>query len=90
MMAFKKNLGSPMSPPEDQIRLIRMLAGILDETGLTEIEIEQDGTRVRVAPTSRSMRRCPPLFPPLQTQWHTLLQRCRSRPASTRQRMKGS
>ena len=28
--------------------LIRELAGLLDETGLTEIEIEQAGLRVRV------------------------------------------
>jgi acetyl-CoA carboxylase biotin carboxyl carrier protein len=49
MMVFKKNHGSPGPAPEDQLRLIRMLADILDETGLTEIELEQDGTRVRVA-----------------------------------------
>jgi len=30
-------------------KLIRDLAGLLDETGLGEIEIEQHGTRVRVA-----------------------------------------
>lgn len=29
--------------------LIRSLAGLLKETGLTEIEIDRDGTRVRVA-----------------------------------------
>ena len=29
--------------------LIRELAGLLDETGLTEIEIERSGQRVRVA-----------------------------------------
>jgi acetyl-CoA carboxylase biotin carboxyl carrier protein len=29
--------------------LIQELSALLDETGLTEIEIEQDGTRVRVA-----------------------------------------
>jgi acetyl-CoA carboxylase biotin carboxyl carrier protein len=29
--------------------LIRQLAALIDETGLTEIEIEQDGQRVRVA-----------------------------------------
>ena len=29
--------------------LIRELAGLLDETGLTEIEIDHDGTRIRVA-----------------------------------------
>jgi acetyl-CoA carboxylase biotin carboxyl carrier protein len=31
--------------------LIRELAGLLDETGLSEIEIERDGLRVRVART---------------------------------------
>ncbi len=30
-------------------KLIRELAGLLDETGLNEIEIEQHGTRIRVA-----------------------------------------
>ena len=34
--------------PIDQ-DLIRTLAGLLDETGLSEIEIEQNGIRVRVA-----------------------------------------
>ena len=29
--------------------LIRELAGLLDETGLSEIEVEREGTRVRVA-----------------------------------------
>jgi acetyl-CoA carboxylase biotin carboxyl carrier protein len=39
------------APPGDAIRgdLIRELAGLLDETGLTEIEIEQAGLRIRVA-----------------------------------------
>jgi acetyl-CoA carboxylase biotin carboxyl carrier protein len=32
-----------------EARLIRDLAGILEETGLTEIEIEKSGLRVRVA-----------------------------------------
>src|ERR1700730_1428731 len=30
-------------------KVIRELAGLLDETGLGEIEIEQHGTRIRVA-----------------------------------------
>jgi acetyl-CoA carboxylase biotin carboxyl carrier protein len=34
-----------------EARLIRDLAGILEETGLTEIEIEKAGLRVRVART---------------------------------------
>jgi acetyl-CoA carboxylase biotin carboxyl carrier protein len=38
----------PKSPVVDH-ELIRELTKLLDETGLTEIEIEQDGQRVRVA-----------------------------------------
>jgi acetyl-CoA carboxylase biotin carboxyl carrier protein len=36
-------------------RLIRELASLLDETGLTEIEIERDGLRVRVAREAKAM-----------------------------------
>jgi len=38
-------------PPKQEIdhELIRALAKLLDETGLTEIEFERDGQRVRVA-----------------------------------------
>ena len=39
---------SPKSPLVDR-ELIQELTKLLDETGLTEIEIEQDGKRVRVA-----------------------------------------
>jgi acetyl-CoA carboxylase biotin carboxyl carrier protein len=42
---------SPKSPVVDR-ELIQELTKLLDETGLTEIEIEQDGTRVRVARTA--------------------------------------
>ena len=38
----------PKKPALDQ-DMIRELSALLDETGLTEIEIEQDGQRVRVA-----------------------------------------
>ena len=48
-MAFKKTSSPQSSRPHDELGLIRALAGILDETGLTEIELEQDGIRVRVA-----------------------------------------
>ena len=37
---------SPLAPDPD---LIRSLAKLLDETGLTEIEFERDGTSIRVA-----------------------------------------
>ena len=33
----------------DYQRVVRALATLLDETGLTEIEVEQGGLRVRVA-----------------------------------------
>ena len=39
----------PAPKPELDRELIHELAKLLDETGLTEIEIERDGTRVRVA-----------------------------------------
>ena len=39
---------TPKSPLVNH-ELIHELAKLLDETGLTEIEIEQDGQRVRVA-----------------------------------------
>jgi acetyl-CoA carboxylase biotin carboxyl carrier protein len=45
----------PSSPkvPAEQIdaRLVRRLAGILNETGLSEIEVEHDGLKIRVART---------------------------------------
>ena len=41
----------PKKPALDQ-DMIRELSALLDETGLTEIEIEQDGQRVRVARNS--------------------------------------
>jgi acetyl-CoA carboxylase biotin carboxyl carrier protein len=44
---MSKESKSSADPVES--RLIRQLAGILDETGLTEIEIEKSGLRVRVA-----------------------------------------
>jgi acetyl-CoA carboxylase biotin carboxyl carrier protein len=37
------------SAPIDERQLIRDLAAVLDETHLTEIEVERDGLRVRIA-----------------------------------------
>jgi acetyl-CoA carboxylase biotin carboxyl carrier protein len=47
--------GMPMAEAKIAIdqKLIRDLAGLLDETGLTEIEIEQNGMRIRVARRAR-------------------------------------
>ena len=38
-------------PPSSGAALVRELAAILNETGLSEIEVERDGQRVRVAKT---------------------------------------
>lgn len=40
---------NPKAKPSDERELIRELATLLDETNLTEIEIERAGLRVRVA-----------------------------------------
>ena len=42
-------MAKPPKPPLVDRALIHELTKLLDETGLTEIEIEQDGQRVRVA-----------------------------------------
>ncbi len=44
---------SPKAPPADPIdvRLVRRLADILTETGLSEIEVEHSGLKIRVAKT---------------------------------------
>ncbi len=52
MPAKKKPAVAAKQEPGD-LQLIRALADILNETGLTEIELDQKGTRVRV---SRSMQ----------------------------------
>ncbi len=44
-----KTTGKKDESPEVDLDLIRQLAQVLDETGLTEIEFERDGQRVRVA-----------------------------------------
>jgi acetyl-CoA carboxylase biotin carboxyl carrier protein len=48
LMSKGPNKGPAKSPPIDQ-DAIRTLAALLDETGLTEIAIEQDGASIRVA-----------------------------------------
>ena len=45
-MADETDKAAPAAPAED---VVRALARLLDETGLTEIEIEEGGRRVRVA-----------------------------------------
>ena len=43
---------SPKTPAESiDVRLVRRLADILTETGLSEIEVEKDGLKIKVAKT---------------------------------------
>ena len=46
-MARGPSKSDPAAPPAEDV--VRSLAKLLDETGLTEIEIEEGGRRVRVA-----------------------------------------
>ena len=41
----------PDAPDPIDTRLVRRLAGILNDTGLSEIEVEHDGLKIRVART---------------------------------------
>jgi acetyl-CoA carboxylase biotin carboxyl carrier protein len=47
-MAVKKTPNTP-APEPGELALIRKLAAILNETGLTEIELDHKGAKVRVA-----------------------------------------
>jgi acetyl-CoA carboxylase biotin carboxyl carrier protein len=49
MAASPKEPSAPKEKPADERELIRELAMLLDETNLTEIEIERAGLRLRVA-----------------------------------------
>jgi acetyl-CoA carboxylase biotin carboxyl carrier protein len=49
MATKKKTPARPAAKPSPELDLIRSLAGILNETGLTEIELEREGTKFRVA-----------------------------------------
>jgi acetyl-CoA carboxylase biotin carboxyl carrier protein len=53
---------APKSPVVDH-ELIQELTNLLDETGLTEIEIEQDGSRVRVARAAATAVSTPAMAP---------------------------
>jgi len=54
-------MANPPKPPLVDRELIHELTRLLDETGLTEIEIERDGQRVRVA---RTVTAAAPAAPP--------------------------
>lgn len=64
---MSKDSKTPADPLES--RLIRDLAGILGETGLTEIEIEKAGLRVRVA-RNVSVSAIAPAAPQIATAAH--------------------
>jgi acetyl-CoA carboxylase biotin carboxyl carrier protein len=49
MASSPKEPSTPKAKPADERELIRELAMLLDETNLTEIEIERAGLRLRVA-----------------------------------------
>jgi acetyl-CoA carboxylase biotin carboxyl carrier protein len=49
MASSPKEPSAPKAKPADERELIRELAMLLDETNLTEIEIERAGLRLRVA-----------------------------------------
>jgi len=51
------------SPPNSPNAQVRELADILNETGLTEIELEREGLRIRVAKTAGAAV-VPPYAPP--------------------------
>jgi acetyl-CoA carboxylase biotin carboxyl carrier protein len=48
-MPSKKKTPARTAPSDPEFDLIRRLAGILDETGLSEIELDRKGVKVRVA-----------------------------------------
>jgi acetyl-CoA carboxylase biotin carboxyl carrier protein len=48
-MPRKKPLPASANNPDPELDLIRNLAGILNDTGLMEIELDRKGTRVRVS-----------------------------------------
>ena len=48
-MAVKKKPAAAVSTESGELSLIRKLADILNQTGLTEIELDHKGARVRVA-----------------------------------------
>jgi len=57
--------GAPKAGSAVDHDLIRELARLLDETGLTEIEFERDGQRVRVARQAPTVAAAVPVPPPL-------------------------
>ena len=59
MAGERKSKDTPKDNPVVDHALIRELAQLLDETGLTEIEFERDGQRVRVARQAQAVVAAP-------------------------------
>ena len=59
MAGERKSKDTPKDDPVVDHALIRELAQLLDETGLTEIEFERDGQRVRVARQAQAIAVAP-------------------------------
>ena len=57
---------APSAKPTDERELIRELATLLDQTNLTEIEVEREGLRVRVARSVTVTAAAPVAAVPLQ------------------------
>jgi acetyl-CoA carboxylase biotin carboxyl carrier protein len=55
---------SPADPIEDRDDTVRALARLLDETGVSEIEVERNGMRVRVARHAASIAAAPVVSAP--------------------------
>ncbi len=58
-MAERKGTAGSKSGMNVDIDLVRELAELLAETGLTEIEVEDNDRKVRVARGGYANRRCP-------------------------------
>ena len=56
--------GARQRKPNIDASFVRELAALLDETGLTEIEVEEEGTRVRVARLGTPYMAAPPAAMP--------------------------
>lgn len=63
-MSSSKGANASKKRPNIDPEFVRELAGLLEETGLTEIEIEEAGTRVRVSRQGTPAAAIPATAPP--------------------------
>ena len=64
-MSDAKGTNAPKKRPNIDPDFVRELANLLEETGLTEIEVEETGTRVRVARQGTPVQFAPPQATPV-------------------------